>query len=66
MMKDAQADATYSETARPAKVLLGGSTFLVPTVESVGHAFFRRQWSAFTFARFTVGEIAEPFGGLRH
>ena len=26
--------------------------FLVPTVESVGHAFYRRRWSAFTFARF--------------
>jgi hypothetical protein len=35
-------------------------------VESVGHAISRRRWSGFTFACFTVGEIAGPFGSLRH
>ena len=42
----------------------GAPAFLVPTVESVGHAISRGRW--ITFTRFTVGEIAGPFGSLRH
>jgi hypothetical protein len=35
-------------------------------VDSILHAFSRRRWSALAFARFTVGEVAGPFGSLRH